>query len=124
MNSKVLYDDACPLCRALAALVERRAEGMLDFQSWQAYWQQGSGSDLGALGSLPPDAIPPPDRIHIVVDGQIIAGVAAWEYIVALHPDFAGLSWMASRLGLSREIAQVVQSTAKFLRRFCRRCPR
>jgi predicted DCC family thiol-disulfide oxidoreductase YuxK len=123
MKATVLYDDACPLCRTLAEMVGRRAEGRLCFESWQTF---SSRSFEGrALASEPLDlANSQPDRIHILVDGQMYAGVAAWEYIVNLHPDFVGLTWLAQRLGLTREIAHVVQSTAALLKRFCFRCPK
>ena len=123
MKATVLYDEACPLCRTLAEMVGRRAEGKLHFESWQTFSSRGSeGLELASDPSQISKSHP--DRIHILVDGQMYAGAAAWEYIVSLHPDFVGLTWMAQRLGLTREIAHVVQSTAALLKRFCFRCPK
>jgi predicted DCC family thiol-disulfide oxidoreductase YuxK len=120
----VLYDETCPLCRLLAELVGRRAQGALQFVSWQSYWNRSVPSDAEEPGLHPADVISAPDRIHLVIGEDIFAGVDAWQRMLSMHPDFAGLNWLAAQLGLSRPLARVTEGTAAFLRRLCPRCPR
>ena len=120
----VLYDESCPLCRSLAELVHRRAQGVLHFVSWQSYWQEAKSGHSGQETFEQNRTISPPDRIHLVIGSDIYAGVDAWQRMLSMHPDFAGLNWLAAQLGLTRPLARVTESTAAFLRRLCSRCPR
>lgn len=120
----VLYDETCPLCRSLAELVGRRAQGVLVFRSWQSYWisRPEEERDDGYAGDASvPEA---PDQIYLVMGQEIYGGIDAWQKMLSLHPDFSGLNWLAAQLGLARPLARVTEGTATFLRRFCSRCPR
>lgn len=120
----VLYDETCPLCRYLAELLGRRAQGVLLFRSWQNYWSSRPLEDGGDefLGDATvPEA---PDQIYLVMGKDIYGGIDAWQRMLSLHPDFSGLNWLAAQLGLTRPLARVTEGTATFLRRFCSRCPR
>jgi predicted DCC family thiol-disulfide oxidoreductase YuxK len=120
----VLYDETCPLCRSLAELLGRRAQGALLFRSWQSYWSsrplEDAGDELSADAPVPEA----PDQIYLVMGRDIYGGIDAWQRMLGLHPDFAGLNWLAAQLGLARPLARVTEGTATFLRRFCSRCPR
>lgn len=122
----VLYDAACPLCSSLAAMLERRGAGGLGCESWQDYCKrtQPEQDGLSSAACHAPHPVASPDRIHVVMEGELFSGVLAWEKILTLHPDFSGLMWMAARLGLTRQAAYVTQSTTSLLRRLCSRCPR
>lgn len=120
----VLYDETCPLCRYLAELLRRRAQGVLLFRSWQSYWSSRPLED-GETRLLYDATVPAaPDQIYLLMGKNIYGGVDAWQRMLGLHPDFAGLNWLAAQLGLTRPLARVTEGTATFLRRFCSRCPR
>ena len=111
----VLFDDDCPPCRSLAAWGAARAgDSGLRFRSWQDF--------AAAEGDARPA-----DRLRVLADGAMLEGEAAWEHLVARHPSFQQLTWMARRIGLARpeaETGKALMRTGAIVRRLCLRCPR
>lgn len=100
--AQLLYDETCGLCRTLAVWIERRSSGQ-----------------LVALGAQAAEQL-----CVIEDDGARHEGIAAWQKVLELYPDLRGLHWAASRLGLARETARVLERTATLARRFCWTCRR
>ena len=111
----VLYDHECGLCRSLAALMQRRCV-QLAFHSWQDYRGRLSGK-VPAAGEEACAALQVWDgeRLHL--------GPEAWQRLLAQHPDLAGLSWLAAKLGLTAQVARSLDALGTTARWLCRSCP-
>ena len=117
LHPVVLYDDDCPLCRSLAALVAQRS-GLRHIA-----WQEFQGTEA-AQSILPAERLAAPaDRLRVLVQHELIEGEAAWSYLIEHFSDLAGLEWLAARTGLRSPLARGAQAAGSFLRRLCRRCP-
>ena len=102
----VFYDETCPLCRSLAELLAARADGKLDFASWQ--------QQTGEVGPAP--------RLALRRTGELLVGAAAWQAVVEIHPSLSGLGWLAGRLGLGETLGRALEGGGSWLRRWCRDC--
>lgn len=107
MQPVVLYDGECPLCRQLAAWIERKAEGKFTVKTAQS-------ESLDA----------PADRLRVKTAQGLIEGVAAWEFLLSEVNELRGVAWLAARLGLTRQTAAVLSELGYVARRLCLRCPR
>lgn len=120
----LLFDAACPVCRLLAELAARRADGQLEFRSWQEF-----AADPGVEGgpqaspSTGERAAPKADRLRLWDGKSLLEGDQAWEELLTLHPDLKALNWLAAKLGLQRPAtAKILARSGETLRRLCRRC--
>lgn len=116
----VFFDENCPLCRQLAAFVQRRALPGMRFCGWQSVAQNAEGREQM------PDInwTLPANELRVWYPGGLLEGTAAWAFLIAQHPDLSALDWLARRLGLVNEAAQLLRGAAGLLRALCPRCPR
>jgi predicted DCC family thiol-disulfide oxidoreductase YuxK len=96
-NTTVIYNGECPVCSREIGVYRARAEGPVRFVDLNA-------CDLDRFGLTPDDAA---RRLHVVEDGKLLAGVAAF---VALWRATPGFRWLAAVVGLPgvRQVAGVV----------------
>lgn len=115
----ILYDGDCPLCCTLAQFAARRPISSLVVSSWQDYVVSEE-----ARKRHPDDILrsPASQLRALTMEGELLDGPEAWTYILAQHPDFKQLHWLAERLGLAKTVANSLERTGHFLRRMCARC--
>ena len=104
MKMQVIYNDDCPICAREVAGYRAYAEARalpLRFDGIDA-------ADLAALGLTPEDAA---RRLHVVQDGRLLSGVAAF---VALWREMPRFRWLARLVSLPgvRQVAEVVYEGA------------
>lgn len=117
--STVLFDADCALCRSLAELAGRRANGAVAFRSWQDFQVSSEARER-----LDEDELAKPaDKLRVLVGATMLEGERAWAHLLATHPDLGGLSWLAERLGLEHGASRTLAKTGDLLRRLCWRCP-
>ena len=81
--------------------------------AWQAF--------VAAQGNAPASAA---TTLRVLVEGEMLEGQAAWDYLLKNYHDMEGLNWIAQKLGLRREATIMLDRAGHALRRvFCRRCP-
>ncbi len=89
-ETRVLYNAACPVCRAEIDHYARhaRAEGLpLRFDALD-------GPDLGLFGVTADEAA---RRLHVLQDGRVLAGLPAFRALWAAMPRYR---WLARVTGL------------------------
>jgi len=104
----VYFDRDCTLCRELAQLMARRAGDGLAFKAWQ---DERPGEPAAVL--------------RVKAATGMLEGDEAWAFVVERHPDLAGLTWMARKLGLAapeRAVGKAVGVGLGLLRKLCWRC--
>ena len=111
----VLFDAECPPCSTLAALLARRAGSGLEFRAWQEFAPEHPGLSAAERAA-------PADTLRLWTGHELLSGDAAWERLVAFHPDMAALDWMAAELGLRKPLARGLSKAGGLLRRLCPSC--
>jgi len=116
----VVYDRACPLCRNLAALAQRRETAKLRFVGWQDLTQEFSPAELSRFKPSPQDF---PNSLAVITkNGQTLIDAEAWQFLLIEAPGLKSLNWIASKLGLTKPMARALHRGGGFLRSLCTRC--
>lgn len=89
-GTEVIYNGECPICAREIAGYRRLAEA----DAAPVAFTDLNATDLSRLGLSPEDAT---RRLHVVRDGQIVAGFPAF---LALWAELPRLRWMARLFGL------------------------
>ena len=109
---------ACDLCASLAAHVAERSAASCACALGRTFRAQPK-----LLTLLGPEAVSAPaDRLRVLHGARLHEGEAAWLYLLERDRDLRGLNWLAAKVGLTRQAAQALGSSAALLRRLCRRC--
>ncbi|MEM9292591.1 MAG: DUF393 domain-containing protein [Acidobacteriota bacterium] len=100
METKVIYNDTCPICSREIAAYRRYAEAC-DLPVTFAPLGEGGrrGTDLTEDGAA--------RRLHVVRDGQILAGLPAFVALWDAMPRFRWLARLVSLPGI-RTVADLV----------------
>lgn len=102
------YDGQCPLCRSLAAW--GNSLGMT-FLPWEENRQYFANADQE------------PDRLRAWNGLALLSDTEAWEFLLSSDPRLEKLGWIAKKLGWSKPLAKTFESTGRWLRWVCPRCP-
>ena len=111
---KLLFDEACPMCRKFARIIEEHdSDDAIEFISLQEFNKQDKSIALEILL----------EEVHLLgQSGEVLRGSAAIEKIISLVPYAKPLRWMIeTRWG--KKSTRVLYSTLKKFRR-CSSCGR
>jgi predicted DCC family thiol-disulfide oxidoreductase YuxK len=99
MTVTVIYNASCPICSREVAGYRRYAEA----RALPLRFQDMAATDLAALGLTPELAA---RRLHVVQDGELLAGLPAF---VALWSEMPRFRWLARLVSLPvlRPIASI-----------------
>jgi hypothetical protein len=113
MDVIVLYDGFCPLCRVLASLLSHDVPAGWQILAFQEY-------------RLPPPEAQNwlPNELQILHEGQLLAGVPAWDFLIQHAPQMKVYQKLAVRIGLSPpRQARWLRFLGHGLRMLCPVCP-
>lgn len=113
-SALIIYDDACYLCRQLAAMVVARQPAAFSAQGYSVWCADQMSAGAKAAPTAPALMVQREDTL--LVDDE------AWQYLLGHYRDLAAISWLATKIGIHRQTATALKRAGGALRLFCRRC--
>lgn len=109
----IIFDDACYLCRQLAAMVVARQPAAFTAKGYSAWCEDQSDGEARA---------PAAPALMVMLDDTLLVDDEAWQYLLSHYRDLAAISWLATKIGIHRQTATALKRAGSTLRLFCRRC--
>ncbi|MFK7825855.1 MAG: hypothetical protein AB8G05_17005 [Oligoflexales bacterium] len=62
------------------------------------------------------------DTLRVWNGYTLLSGPNAWLFLLEAHPQLSTLNWLSQKLGISKEVSNVMNWTGKTARRICFKC--
>ena len=114
MEVIVLFDSFCPLCRALASLLQNDLPLGWQVLAFQQYSKQHRDHRQQWR----------PNELQILYQNNLLVGVDAWDFLVKHAPQMKAYQRLAAKLGMSPpQQARLLRWLGHSLRQLCSACP-
>lgn len=110
----IIFDDACYLCRQLAALVEARQPASFRCQGYSSWCAEQAAPHKAHASAAP--------ALMVQKGEQLLVDTEAWQYLLSHYSDLRAINWLAVKIGIHRQTAAALKQAGNTLRLFCRRC--